>query len=389
MHFEMGIKEQIHELYGGLLADKELFRWLLDPSGVLNNNLIKIMQEDPEKYRAAERLKIIFKHIKIEEENLTEEARRELWGKIEAFIDKQETKRRRIRFFVRYVAAFLVLAGFSAGYFMFRNGDAKVPPVDYEEVLSGAIPAMEGSSNIILIMSDNERIEIAGNKVQLRYDADGRIYADSVLLTESVYTKQEAAGMNKLYVPYGKTMNIFMSDGTKVWVNSGSKVVFPPLFAHDKREVFVDGEMYLEVAPKKETPFTVKTGLLDVEVLGTSFNVSAYSCDDGQSVVLASGSVSVKDTKWSRPSVILPNQKYIYEKSNNSFHLQDVNALDYTCWRFGYLSLHKEQLKNILKRIERFYNVRIDYVANRVDHTVLGGKLDLKENIEETFRILA
>ncbi|MDR2969037.1 MAG: DUF4974 domain-containing protein, partial [Tannerellaceae bacterium] len=62
MHFEMGIKEQIHELYDGLLAYKELFRWLLAPYGVLNNNLIK----NPEKYRAAERLKIIFKHIKIE-----------------------------------------------------------------------------------------------------------------------------------------------------------------------------------------------------------------------------------------------------------------------------------------------------------------------------------
>ncbi|MDR1201695.1 MAG: FecR family protein [Tannerellaceae bacterium] len=386
----MNINEHIYELYIRLLTDKALFQWLLDPSKEPNTYLTKIMQEDPVKYEAINQLKIIFKHMNIEDEHLTEETKKELWSRIEASIIKtQKPKHRKLSFFFRYAAAFLLLIAFSVYFFMLREKQAE-NPIDYEQVISDMMPMVaEDSNNVILVLDNNEKIEIKDNQAQLKYDKGGNIHVNSILIKETERTKEPGKSFNQLYVPYGKITTITMNDGTKIWVNSGSKLIYPPSFANDKREIYVDGEIYLEVIKNKEVPFIVKTGLFDIQVLGTSFNISAYSSDDRQSVVLASGSVSVKDTKENRISIISPNQKYTYEKSNDSFRLQEVNALEYTNWRFGFLSLHKERLENVLKKIERFYNVRIDYAAGQSDYYILSGKLDLKENIEETFRILA
>lgn len=385
----MSANEQIYELYAGLLTDKALFQWLLDPPGEPDNNQTKMMQEDPVKYEAVNQLKIIFKHMKIEDEHLTEETKKELWRRIEASIKAQKPVRRKLLSFYRYAAAFLLLAALPAYLFVLREKHTG-NRIDYEQIISDMAPVIaEDPDNVILVLDNNERIEIRDSQARLIYDKDGKIHVNSVLIKESGHAKEPGKSFNRLYVPYGKTTSITLNDGTKMWVNSGSRVIYPPSFADDMREIYVDGEIYLEVAKNKEAPFTVKTGLFDVQVLGTSFNISAYSSDDRQSVVLASGLVSVKDTKENRVSTIRTNQKYTYEKSNNSFKLQEVNAKDYTDWRFGFLSLNKERLENVLKKIERFYNVRIDYAAGQSDYCRLSGKLDLKEDIEETFRILA
>jgi ferric-dicitrate binding protein FerR (iron transport regulator) len=324
-------KEDIYKLYRKLLTDKDLFQWLLDPSGELSSYWKNIIRNDPAKQEAIHQLSLIFKHIKIKDDHLTEEDQQELWDKIEASINERKPGHRRLFFRIRYTAAVLILIVSIASsiYFLTRQEEPAEVPVNYEQILS------------------------------------------------------------ELYVPYGKTASVTLSDGTKIWVNSGSKVIYPDLFTGDKREIYVDGEIYLEVAENREVPFIVKTEVLSVEVLGTAFNVSAYSSDSRQYVVLASGSISIKDTKENKVSTIRPNQKYSYEKRDNSIELTNVNAQDYADWRFGFLPLHNEQLGNVLKRIERHYNVKIDYVASRSDYTTLSGKLDLKGNIEDVFRILA
>jgi len=383
--------KELYEFYVRLLSDPMFFEWLLEPSKGLDDYWINFMQENPEKNEVVNQLKMIFKHMKIEEEGLTEEDRRRLWLKIEASIKVQSTKRRKLTFFFRYAAAFLLLVLCSAFFFMLSNKQTD-PPIDYVHVISDMEKLItEKSNNIILVLNNKEKIEIENNQAQVLYDGEGEIQVNSVIVKEKQRVKDIGKSLNQLYVPYGKTTHIVMNDGTKMWINSGTKVVYPLSFTEDKREIFVDGEVYLEVMENKNVPFIVKTGLLDIQVLGTSFNVSAYGSDERQSVVLASGSVSVKDMKGNRMSTIHPNQKYTYEKSNNSFNLQEVNAQNYTEWRFGFLSLHKERLVNILKKIERFYDVQIDYTdtVGQSDNITVSGKLDLKEDIVETFRILS
>ncbi len=97
---------------------------------------------------------------------------------------------------------------------------------------------------------------------------------NSEQLQESVTDEEHS--FNQLIVPNGKRSTLALEDGTKMWINAGSRVIYPNKFKKNKREIYVDGEVYMEVARDEERPFVVKTNMLDVQVLGTSFNVMAY-----------------------------------------------------------------------------------------------------------------
>jgi ferric-dicitrate binding protein FerR (iron transport regulator) len=119
----------------------------------------------------------------------------------------------------------------------------------------------------------------------------------------------------QLIVPTGKRASMIFADGSRVTVRPGSKVIFPTMFAQNEREIYVQGEAFLEVSKNKKRPFIVKTELMDVEVLGTSFDVSAYPGENEQSVVLVTGSVKVRSAS-SDETKIVPNQRYSFDKTS-------------------------------------------------------------------------
>ena len=99
--------------------------------------------------------------------------------------------------------------------------------------------------------------------------------------------------LNKLVVSYGKRARITLCDGTKIWANAGTVLLYPTYFEDKKREIYVDGEIYIDVTPNPEKPFIIKTSDMGIKVLGTSFNVSAYRDDAEKSIVLVTGKVEV------------------------------------------------------------------------------------------------
>ena len=183
---------------------------------------------------------------------------------------------------------------------------------------------------------------------------------------------------NKLVVSYGKRARVTLCDGTKIWANAGTVLLYPTHFEDKKREIYVDGEIYIDVTPNPEKPFIIKTSDMGVKVLGTSFNVSAYREDVEKSVVLVTGKVEV--TASNGESVrILPDDRF--RQSTDKYVVDKVNVEDYVSWKEGRLSFKNTELGGILKQLSRYYNVRIDY--DKQQQITCSGKLNLDDTIEQ------
>ncbi len=158
--------------------------------------------------------------------------------------------------------------------------------------------------------------------------------------------------------PEGSRVNFLLPDSSEVWLNSGSKLEYPPVF-QSKREVILTGEAYFEVKHLEKSAFTVSVKDMDVEVLGTKFNVSAYDDDPFSYVVLNEGKVEVNGKVGVFNRTLLPNEKITFDRKGETLKLEDVNAHSYSAWKDGLLVLDNETLEDVALRLERWYNAEI------------------------------
>lgn len=230
------------------------------------------------------------------------------------------------------------------------------------------------SSDTRLIVSENNTVFLNTEESFIHYE-EGGIKADNNLIL-----KEETAPYNQLITPYGKRSVITFSDGSKAWVNAGSKLTYPAEFNKEKREIYVDGEIYIEVSENKKWPFVIKSRQMEIEVLGTKFNVSAYETDKTNSVVLLSGSVSISSTSRNKNVILKPDQKY--SDVDGSSTVEYVDASVYILWTRGLYQFESEKLGNIVTRLERYYGVSIE-CDTAIAELKCSGKLDLKEDMDK------
>ena len=190
-----------------------------------------------------------------------------------------------------------------------------------------------------------------------------------------------------MIVPFGKTASVVLSDGTKAWLNAGSKLVYPPVFATDRREVFIVGEALFEVTKNRNKPFFVKTKDLNIRVLGTSFNVKAYFDDANIETVLVSGRVQLEkaESGWldHKKTILLPRQLADFDKESKVIDVRNVNVESYISWKDGWYKLDKLPLVQVVEKLERYYNIKILIPDKDVRQIKITGKLELKDTIEQ------
>ncbi|MGV8095462.1 MAG: FecR family protein [Mangrovibacterium sp.] len=235
----------------------------------------------------------------------------------------------------------------------------------------------------MLILADGEKISISSKQSTVKYSSDG----SGIMVDDSSGIAQSVSdhGLNQMIVPFGKRSYIMLSEGTQVWLNSGSRLVFSPIFKGKNREVFLEGEAFFDVAEDKEHPFYVKTDAFKMKVYGTKFNVQAYQQDKDYTIVLVEGKVSLNTNKSpdSQEVFLSPNQKAsILSKDGERFEITNIeNPVIYTAWIDGYLTFTNEDVSEVLKRVSRYYNVEIDVeLPENIER--IYGKLDLKDDLE-------
>ena len=186
-------------------------------------------------------------------------------------------------------------------------------------------------------------------------------------------------------VPTG-TLTITFTDGSKIWVNSGSKVIYPAQFTTDSREIFIEGEIYLDIVHDEKRPFIVKTRKMEIRDLGTQFCVSAYNNDANSHVVLVKGKVEI-ETKGKRKNTLSPNQLFLYDNKKDKESVHQVNTQDYVAWKDGYYQFNHQKLDTVLEKLCKYYGIKIHW-DEKVGELTCSGKLDLKENPEKVLNAL-
>ena len=317
----------------------------------------------------------------------------EVWEKTlqrirQAQAQEDESRRRHLSLAWRWVAAASVVLCVGLGSLWFSKKEvtgeepSRMEPMLLAQVDTGEV------KEVTLVVSDRKKVELANN-AKVAYNASGQVSVNSVKLKEPSVQKEETSAQtsseeameyNQLIVPKGRRSMIVLADNSKMWINSGSKVIYPRAFKGDRREIFVEGEVYLKVSRDESKPFIVNTSAFDVEVLGTSFNVSAYKGDAHASVVLVEGAVDVKDAA-DKHVLMQPNERVQLDEAGE-LKKETVNALDYIHWVDGVWILNGKPLKEVLAYLSEYYGQKIVCDPSIADEAFYG-KLFLNEELKK------
>jgi transmembrane sensor len=308
---------------------------------------------------------------------------KELLGKqIKHTINSAKRKNLIIR--ISTAAVFLLLIGIST--FLTMNKETEI------SVFARNNQSVSLNGNTRLILSGKEEIQIHSDQSKIAYTGNGKeIQIDSSRI-EQVFEDDKMV-FNTVIVPYGKRTQITLSDNSSIWLNSGSKLIYPARFAVEKREVYLEGEAIFEVSHNKQRPFHVITRNTDVKVLGTVFDISAYTDDATSSTILESGSVEMTykaNSILSQSKVtMVPGMLAVYDPIEKTVKQTQVNTKLYTSWREGYFVFERQSLGEILKKISRYYNVSIQLNDQSLADETFTGPLDLRNSATQVLEIIA
>ena len=198
--------------------------------------------------------------------------------------------------------------------------------------------------------------------------------------------KEDPVKMQTVIVPAGQRAELLLADGTKVWLNSRSKLKFPDRFQKDARNVELDGEGYFEVTHQEDAPFTVHTSKYDVKVLGTEFNVKAYNSKNQFEASLLKGSVEVSNMNKSQVVRLRPDEQVI---SDGSQLIRSV-ILDknYFRWKEGLLCLDDESIGGLIDKLELYYDVKIIVQQASLMKYHYSGKFRISDGVEHVLKVL-
>ena len=202
--------------------------------------------------------------------------------------------------------------------------------------------------------------------------------------------RQEAVpreAVNVVSVPLGQRTELMLADGTKVYLNAGSTLSYPSAFGQDGRQVELDGEAYFEVTRDEGKPFVVHTQMCDVEVLGTKFNVEAYSEQNAFSAALMEGRVKVGNNYRTSDVVYLaPNERV--KLKGGELDVERIDDYDVYRWREGLICFTDENFVNLMKRIEKYYGVKLVVENRELSKHSFSGKFRISDGVDNLLRVL-
>ncbi len=326
--------------------------------------------------------RLIVQSMEFEEKELPEADVRELWHAVY----KDTNRYRATVYFWRIAAACAASAAIIFGLWKWSVIE-KQHDVLVEYAANLATPIASGNE-VQIVLSDDTNYTITGNDAEIKYDEKGQLKIDSQeVVRQSQASGSEEIKFNQVIVPWGKRTTVSFADGTRIWLNAGSRAVYPVEFTGNRREVFIEGEAYFEVARNENKPFIVKTGVVEVIVLGTEFNVNAYPQERKTEVALVNGSVQVVGRNR-QVTQLRPEHVVEIDHTTEQQLVKHVDVYDYICWKDGFLQFRSENPDIILRKIERHYAIPINIEA-QLDGYTITGKLDLKENMTGTLDIIA
>ena len=280
------------------------------------------------------------------------------------------------------VAAILILMLSIGGVFWLHR-------VQQPKILAENVSIHPGKPQAILVLSSGEKVEMGtitrdleerdGTSVQVSKTGQVTYHSEKTLETVKEDTETEEV-MNRLLVPRGGEFNLTLSDGTRVWLNAETELLYPVRFTGEQRIVYLKGEAYFEVTKNQKMPFLVQVEEVSVKVYGTEFNMNTY---DGVETVLVTGSVSMN--QGDREVLLKPNQKGLFDPIKREILVEDVDILPYVAWKNGDFIFRNESLGSIMDKLSRWYGLEIFYQNGDLRDVRLSGNLKRYKDVRELF----
>ena len=374
-------EKEIFENYTDFLSNDMFIKWRVLQTDELNRFWAEFANNYPHKSDSLNLAIAVFDKIVRFDDSvsvLPEEVKDEFYKKIVSTAQlRQDIRRKKIKQIYYRAAAACIALLITASVFFIKQKE-EFPEAGQVAGVTDVIIGAPIPSKDIRLISGGKVVEFEQN-AQIALSEDGRavISGENVKTTDMLLSK---GVMNKLLVPSGKRSTIELSDGTKIWLNSGTELDFPAGFEGETRNIYVKGEIYIEVAKKVSQPFYVHTPKFDVLVHGTRFNISAYSNADNQSIVLVEGKVEINAIGY-ESTMLTPNEMLSIDGS--ILNKKKVDVSEYISWKDGILILNGKPLSEILKYIGRYYNVEFDDRSGQLSEKRCVGKLVLSDNIDD------
>lgn len=260
-------------------------------------------------------------------------------------------------------AAALVTVLLSIVFFFLKTKtmNSKTIPSYAKDIREDVLP---GGDRAFLILDDGRTIAL-DTSANMLIPAQGNTSIAKSGRSELSYSEIKTPGSkenglyNTITTPKGGQYRVVLPDGTKVWLNSASSLRFPTSFFHKKRIVTIHGEAYFEVAKNDKMPFTVETGKMQIEVMGTHFNVMAYADEGSVKTTLLEGKVQVKNE--SRITLLKPGQQCLMTPDGNLLINSVIGLQETVAWKNGMFSFKKDSLETIMRQVARWYNVEVTF----------------------------
>lgn len=371
-----------------LLDNREFIAWQL--RGQNKQEWESFLTEHPEFKSTVNKARKILDLLRDRHDHLSDEDLLKIWKNIESFDGqiKKSTNRIVLRTLMRYAAALIVAISIgSAGYWIFNQNQKSYVYTTTADSGRGNQSRLQLSNGTTVdLEKENSKIAMNGNQKIL--------INNEKVIDLSNNSQTDESKMNEVVIPFGKKSQLILEDGTKVWLNAGSRMAFPTKFSGKKREVFLEGEAYFEVAHNQNMPFVVNAGEIAIKVLGTRFNLSAYKTDKLTETVLLEGKVAISERSalgfLKNETILALNQKASYDRNSRSITIKNETDVEFAiAWTEGWFKFSQQSMNDVLNRLQRYYNVQFVFDSEFHTADLITGKLDLKESVESVMIALA
>ena len=285
----------------------------------------------------------------------------------------------------RIVAAAIMVGIIISTVFYFIKDDEHVMPDMAQK--SNAREILPGGNKAVLTLSDGSSIDLgnAGNG-KLANDGNTEILKkeDGRLDYQHAGQYQASIAFNTLQTPRGGQYQITLSDGSKVWLNAASSMRYPVRFSDQERRVEISGEAYFDIAKDSKRPFIVKINDMEVQVLGTQFNINGYQDESGIRTTLLEGAVQV--TASGEEKKITPGQQAVYQKGQKLHISNEVNLEETVAWKDGHFQFENSDIRSVMRQLSRWYDMDVRYEGEVKKHFI--GGISREVNLSKVLSML-
>ena len=291
----------------------------------------------------------------------------------------------------RAAAAAILISLSMTAYFLFTGSKQNKQSIAANKQVAAPVKndVAPGSTGAVLTLSDGSVIVLdSATDGSLATQGNTKILktGGAVQYVAGTVTTEQVSSYNTVGTPRGRKFQLVLEDGTKVWLNAESSIRFPTVFSKSERQVTITGEVYFEVAKNVERPFTVSVNGMQVQVLGTHFNINAYNDEPAIKTTLLEGSVKVIKNDHSK--MLAPGQQASLNYTNNQVRLiKNVNTKEIVAWKNDQFSFNNTSLENLMRQLSRWYDVEIVQPATREPLTFTGN-ISRKSNLSDVLKML-